>query len=562
MDFTSMVTSILDGARTGDGVAQAASSAQRLAYALPIENPDSSALRAINERQSELTDALLLMIKDPSTPLRHCDNFVYLLTGARTLVADKAELEDKVYEALPECLPVFVTAFEKDPNGYTAPELLSCWSSMLNERGHDFALKYITPNQIVDVVMPVVKSKTVGSIVACMFLANLIGHEEDKADIFKDCIPMIAEGLRAAFSGAEVYEREWGPGTTTKALASISVSDANKDIIKSLELLPLLDKVLSFGDDDYPVKGFKHDYYEIARGSAAKAMWNMAFKHDVRKDCPDVVAHLKAHVENPQSSKRLKENCQGALFQIAKRDAELAPPSAPAGPATPSKKVKGHVMLSYQWDHQPLMVYIKDNLQSRGYKVWMDIEQMKASTLEAMAKAIEDAAVVIVCMTPRYKQSESCRTEGEYAFAMRKKVIPLMAEQGYRPDGWLGALLGTKLWYDMSDPEKRETKLQEMLGELEEFLTPSDDASSTTADPQVEALQKQLDASKREIENLKTQLAQASSASSAASPVQVTPRGGGGEGNAALERKMDTLLDEVRQLQQQVTASSGCCTVS
>ena len=35
-----------------------------------------------------------------------------------------------------------------------------------------------------------------------------------------------------------------------------------------------------------------------------------------------------------------------------------------------------HVMISYQWASQPIMVKVKDKLKQAGYKVWMDVEFM------------------------------------------------------------------------------------------------------------------------------------------------------------------------------------------
>ena len=35
-----------------------------------------------------------------------------------------------------------------------------------------------------------------------------------------------------------------------------------------------------------------------------------------------------------------------------------------------------HIMISYQWDCQPIMVKVKDKLRQAGYKVWMDVEHM------------------------------------------------------------------------------------------------------------------------------------------------------------------------------------------
>ena len=49
-------------------------------------------------------------------------------------------------------------------------------------------------------------------------------------------------------------------------------------------------------------------------------------------------------------------------------------------------------------------------VQTEGYRVWIDYEQMGGSTLQAMAEAVENAAVVLVCMSEKYKESPNCRT--------------------------------------------------------------------------------------------------------------------------------------------------------
>ena len=42
-------------------------------------------------------------------------------------------------------------------------------------------------------------------------------------------------------------------------------------------------------------------------------------------------------------------------------------------------------------------------------QVWMDIDNMHGSTLTAMAKAVEDADIVMVCCSKGYKDSDNCR---------------------------------------------------------------------------------------------------------------------------------------------------------
>ena len=67
-------------------------------------------------------------------------------------------------------------------------------------------------------------------------------------------------------------------------------------------------------------------------------------------------------------------------------------------------------MISYQWDVQKSMIQLKTQLQAQGYKVWMDIDEMGGSTLESMAKAVENASVVLVCVSQKYKESPNCRS--------------------------------------------------------------------------------------------------------------------------------------------------------
>ena len=69
-----------------------------------------------------------------------------------------------------------------------------------------------------------------------------------------------------------------------------------------------------------------------------------------------------------------------------------------------------HVMISYQWDVQKSMIQLKTQLQAQGYKVWMDIDEMGGSTLESMARAVENASVVLVCVSQKYKESPNCRS--------------------------------------------------------------------------------------------------------------------------------------------------------
>lgn len=60
-----------------------------------------------------------------------------------------------------------------------------------------------------------------------------------------------------------------------------------------------------------------------------------------------------------------------------------------------------------------------------------------------MADAVEKSAVVLLCMSRKYKDSPNCRTEAEYAYKLGKTLVPIRVERSYEPDGWLGKKIPT-----------------------------------------------------------------------------------------------------------------------
>ena len=61
-----------------------------------------------------------------------------------------------------------------------------------------------------------------------------------------------------------------------------------------------------------------------------------------------------------------------------------------------------------------------------------------------------------------------CRTylEAEYTYQLRKDVIPLMVDGKYRPDGWLGFIVGSKFWIDFSEKHKLDSNVTKLVKEL------------------------------------------------------------------------------------------------
>jgi len=149
------------------------------------------------------------------------------------------------------------------------------------------------------------------------------------------------------------------------------------------------------------------------------------------------------------------------------------------------KKTKQkQIMISYNWGSQPVVVQLVQNLKSRGYKVWIDLEQMSGSTLEAMAQAIEESDLILMGVTEKYRLSATCRIEGEYSFSLKKPIIPLMMQDNYKPTGWLGALLGSKLWFKFSCENDLQSNFDQLLHELDRNLgTPASSPLPVTSTP-------------------------------------------------------------------------------
>jgi hypothetical protein len=60
-------------------------------------------------------------------------------------------------------------------------------------------------------------------------------------------------------------------------------------------------------------------------------------------------------------------------------------------------------------------------------------------------------------------------SEAEYTFKHRKPFVPLRLQQGYNPDGWLGALVGNKLYFDFSQATKYEDSIKRLIKELSNY---------------------------------------------------------------------------------------------
>ena len=56
--------------------------------------------------------------------------------------------------------------------------------------------------------------------------------------------------------------------------------------------------------------------------------------------------------------------------------------------------------------------------------------------------------------------------EAEYTYQLHKDIIPLMMDYKYKPDGWLGIIVGTKFWIDFTERHKVDSNVEKLVKEL------------------------------------------------------------------------------------------------
>ena len=253
--------------------------------------------------------------------------------------------------------------------------------------------------------------------------------------------------LDEAWQSEDRHSNGYSAKELAEGLSHLAINDANKNILGQNGVIPVLISVIKTSNEDEE------------KASATRALWMLAFddnnKEKVRQEegAMDILHQLQQS-ENSEVQKA----AAGALWELEGKTARQS-----------SEKIEStgnHVMISYQWDSQEVLVEVKNRLQASGYRVWMDLEQMKGSTLDAMAEAVENASVVLVCVSRRYKESQNCRSEATYAYDLKKDIIPLMMERNYKGDGWLGIIVTGKMWFDFQSKHVLEQSVTKVIKEL------------------------------------------------------------------------------------------------
>ena len=229
------------------------------------------------------------------------------------------------------------------------------------------------------------------------------------------------------------------PHFITMDLLIISTSDANKPLLR--EAIPALIKALKLrgGTNDLMTKDIVKTFLQLTYDPGCKsdllenADWLCEFltrviiapKYDREALMSSQLLQNSLKPPPPPSgvtqqsdTRRGSKSFKGVVSAVMARKNSLKPVES-------TEQVGGgkHVMLSYNWNIQPLVKHIDEKLRQQGIKVWLDIRDMGPNLNDSMSEAIEGAAVVFVFMTSAYKESANCRNRSHRQYSLSFVVL-------------------------------------------------------------------------------------------------------------------------------------------
>eukprot|EP00794_Sanderia_malayensis_P015993 gene15993-17604_t len=126
---------------------------------------------------------------------------------------------------------------------------------------------------------------------------------------------------------------------------------------------------------------------------------------------------------------------------------------------------------------------VKKELESAGYKLWLDIERLRsananASMYEQLTQALKDAKVVMPFVSKEYANSANCRLELQFAMkSLAKPIIPIVVG---KDDEWKETVIGALIAHgdvegvnlqNVTNQEQLRGKIKTIKDEIEKYLS-------------------------------------------------------------------------------------------
>ncbi|XP_068691021.1 uncharacterized protein [Montipora foliosa] len=253
------------------------------------------------------------------------------------------------------------------------------------------------------------KTKTIAAP-SLLTLAYLVDEDTNHLILAEEnLLGFIVTLLDEAWQSEDRHSNGYSAKELSAGLNRLAINDTNKKVLGKKGVTSILISVIKTSSED------------DEKASATNALWTLSFDDKNKEAILQENGAMELLRKLQQSTDtHLQKAAAGALGELEGKTARHA---------QGIELTRNHVMISDRRDSQEVLVQVKNRLQANGYRVWMDLEQMRGSTLEAMAKAVENASVVLICVSQQYKESPNCRrSEAEYAYQLRKDTKKLIRE--------------------------------------------------------------------------------------------------------------------------------------
>ena len=285
--------------------------------------------------------------------------------------------------------------------------------------------------------------------------------------IMQGCAQTVKDGLSMRYEteiDGKCINVVYNEGSSSVEILDCLKHLAVSDIIKN-------DIYFRFKAKDY-LRDLIYCGNDCEREHSFRLLWQLCFDINVAEDIRNdyKLYSIIQGVSFLKKPEELLKSCNGMIWLM---DEKYKPKKEKVSVPKVMTKSK-HIMISYNSKSKEMCLKIKTALEKEGYKIWIDVVNIHGSSLEAMANAIEESYCVLMCMTARYKQSANCRLEAEYTVNINKPFVPLILEKAYKPDGWLGLILGSKIFIDFTKYDFEEC-IKRLIKEVIQFNESKED---------------------------------------------------------------------------------------
>ena len=95
-----------------------------------------------------------------------------------------------------------------------------------------------------------------------------------------------------------------------------------------------------------------------------------------------------------------------------------------------ANKYKFNFFLSYAHENKNEVMKMLNHLTLANLTAWTDKDEMKQGSIdEHMMNGINNSQVFVACVSTKYKDSENCKKEFNYALARKKDIVYVLCEK-------------------------------------------------------------------------------------------------------------------------------------